>query len=226
MKILIVSATTLEIKPIMQHFSFVKRIDSSVSRYRYKNMQVDVLTTGVGMVPMAYLMGKTLQQNDYDAAFNFGIAGSFKQSIKIGNVVHITQEQFPELGAENGEYFLSLIDLKLLEEDSFPFKNGELINNNTISSKTISELPKVRGITVNRVHGNNQSIMKIIDRCNPDTESMEGAAFIYACKLEGIPCCQIRSISNFVEHRDTDRWDIPLAIENLNKKILEILNES
>ncbi len=227
MNILIVSATTLEIKPLLQHLKFIKRVDACVNRYKYKRMNIDVLTTGVGMVPMAYLMGRALR-NDfiYDAAFNFGIAGSFKNELNIGTVVSINHDQFPELGAESGEYFLSLIDLKLLEEDSFPFKNGELYNDNPIKSKTINELPDVKGITVNRVHGNNKSIKKIIERCNPDVESMEGAAFLYACKTEGIPCSQIRAISNFIEERNTAKWDIPLAIEKLNKTILEILNES
>ncbi len=226
MNVLIVSATTLEIKPLLQHLKFISRISSGINRYQYNNMLIDILTTGVGMVPTAFLMGKALQGFQYDAAFNFGIAGSFNTDLKIGTVVSIDHDQFPELGAENGEYFLSLIDLKLLEENSFPFKNGELYNENPIKSKVIDTLTKARGITVNRVHGNNQSIQKIRERCNPDTESMEGAAFLYACMIEGVPCSQIRAISNFVEHRNKDKWNIPLAIENLNRIILEILNES
>jgi futalosine hydrolase len=226
MKILIVSATTLEIKPLLQNIQFESRINSGINRYSYKHMNIDVLTTGVGMVSTAFLMGKTLQQNQYDAAFNVGIAGSFNDKFKIGTVVCINHDQFPELGAENGEYFLSLIDLQLLEENSFPFKNGELFNENPIKSRTIDALPEARGITVNRVHGNNNSIQKIRERCNPDTESMEGAAFLYACQIEGVQCSQIRAISNFVEERNTDKWNIPLAIQNLNKTILEILNES
>ncbi|MFO8066127.1 MAG: futalosine hydrolase [Bacteroidales bacterium] len=226
MNILIVSATTLEIKSLLQYFTFSSRMDSTINRYKYKNMTIDVLTTGVGMVPAAYFLGRALNAYSYDAAFNFGIAGSFNSKLSIGTVVNVNNDQFPELGAENGEYFLSLVDLKLLEEDSFPFKNGQIINENPIKSSTVESLPAVRGITVNRVHGNNQSIKKIRERCNPDTESMEGAAFLYACKQEGIPCSQIRAISNFVEERNTDKWNIPYAIENLNKIIIKILNES
>ncbi len=226
MKLLFVSATTLEIKSLLEYFSFDRRINASINRYKYKNMTIDVLITGVGMVPTAYLLGKAFSDNEYDAAFNFGIAGSFNHKYKIGTVVNINNDQFPELGAENGEYFLSLIDLKLLEEDAFPFKNGQIINDNPIKGSVIGELPTVRGITVNRIHGNNQSIKKVRERVNPDTESMEGAAFLYACKLEGIQCSQIRAISNYVEERNSDNWNIPLAIENLNKVIIKILNES
>ena len=52
---------------------------------------------------------------------------------------------------------------------------------------------------------------------------MEGAAFLFCCMKENIPCVQIRSISNFVEKRNKDNWNIPLAIENLHKEIIKIL---
>ena len=225
MRILIVSATTLEIKPLLKNLKFEERIDAHSNSYSYKRMRIDVLTTGVGMVPTAYLMGRALARHPYDAAFNLGIAGSFTRDLEPGEVVHITHDRFPELGADQGEYFLSLIDLKLLEENFFPYKDGQLINELPIKSKTIDKLKTARSITVNRVHTTNKSIEKIRTRCNPNTESMEGAAFFYACFSENIPCVQIRAISNYVEQTDTDRWNIPKAIENLNRVILQVLHE-
>lgn len=225
MRILLVSATTLEIKPLLKHLSFDRRLNAQINRYKFKHITLDVLTTGVGMVPTAYMMGKALAVSEYDAAFNLGIAGSFDRSLQPGEVVHITHDQFPELGGDQGEYFLSLVDLKLLEEDYFPYRDGQLINELPIRSRTINELKTVRGITVNRVHTTNKSIQKIKERCNPSTESMEGAAFFYSCFSENLPCAQIRGISNYVEQRTEDRWYIPKAIENLNKTILSVLHE-
>ena len=60
---------------------------------------------------------------------------------------------------------------------------------------------------------------------HPNTESMEGAAFMFVCENEGIPYAQIRGVSNFVEKRNKENWNIPLAIENVSKKVFEILNE-
>lgn len=225
MKILIVSATTLEIKPILATLKFNERIDAHINSYSFKRIRIDVLTTGIGMVPTAYLMGRALARHPYDAAFNLGIAGSFTRELEPGEVVHITHDRFPEPGGDQGEYFLSLIDLKLLEENQFPYKDGQLINELPIKSKTIGQLKTARSITVNRVHTNNKSVEKIRQRCNPNTESMEGAAFFYACFSEDIPCAQIRAVSNYVEQTDTDRWHIPKAIENLNKVFLQILHE-
>jgi futalosine hydrolase len=225
MRLLIVSATTLEIKPILQYLTFEKRIDANINRYSFNKLEIDVLTTGVGMVTTAYLMGRVLASNRYDGAFNLGIAGSFDQQLELGEVVHITHDQFPELGNEQGEYFLSLIDLKLLEENFFPYKDGQIVNEIPLNSRTIKQLKTVRSITVNRVNTTNKSIEKIRQRCNPATESMEGAAFFYACFAEGLPCAQIRAVSNYVESNDTGRWNIPKAIENLNKIMLLVLNE-
>jgi len=59
---------------------------------------------------------------------------------------------------------------------------------------------------------------------NPQVESMEGAAFFYACLLEGITCSQIRTISNKVEKRNKDNWNIPLAVKNLCATGLQIIN--
>ena len=42
--------------------------------------------------------------------------------------------------------------------------------------KPKTNLNHVKAITVNTVHGNEDSISKIINRLNPDIETMEGAA--------------------------------------------------
>jgi futalosine hydrolase len=42
---------------------------------------------------------------------------------------------------------------------------------------------------------------------------------------EYIPCIQLRAVSNYVEKRNKDAWNIPLAIENLNKQLIAIIND-
>ncbi len=225
MNILIVSATSIEIESLLSSFSFKETKNANLSSYIYRDFNIDVLITGVGMVSTAYCMGKVLQAYNYDLAINTGIAGCFDKNIPLGEVLNITTDCFPELGAEDGEYFLSLIDLKLLENDSFPFHNMELINESVINSAYINELKKVKGITVNTIHGNEENINKIKSLYFPITESMEGAAFMYACLIENLKHIQIRSVSNYVEKRNKASWNIPLALTNLNNTLLNILNE-
>ena len=86
-------------------------------------------------------------------------------------------------------------------------------------------MKKVKSITVNTVHGNENSIQEIVKRLNPDVESMEGAAVFQACKEFVIPCMQIRAISNKVEKRNKSNWDMPLAIKNLNIAVENIIAE-
>lgn len=225
MYILIVSATSLEIDPMLKNFEFIEKKESNLTFYKYRDFDIDVLITGIGMVATAYYLGKTLQSYKYDVAINAGIAGCFDKNIALGEVLNITSDSFSELGAENGEYFLSLVDLKLIEEDSFPFSSLELINDSVLKSEVVNQLIKVKGITVNTIHGNEENIEKIKKRFNPVTESMEGAAFMYACKLQNLKHIQIRSVSNYVEKRNKESWNIPLAIKNLNNKLIEILDE-
>src|SRR3569832_193381 len=123
------------------------------------------------------------------------------------------------MGAEDGDNFLSMEELKLEAITSITNRHqGEI-------SSVLELLPKVNAITVNKVHGNEKSIKTTFDRFHPMVESMEGAAFMFACEQEQIPYVQIRAVSNRVEKRNREQWNIPLAIETLNKKIMEFLDQ-
>lgn len=221
MKILIVAATLPEIKTTMDQLGLG-------SFAVFKDKEIDVLITGVGMINTTYQLCKRLSGKKYDLSINAGIAGSFDHSIELGEVVHVTSDHFSELGAEDGESFLSLIQLGFQEHDEFPYKWGELIPDHHADvlspvSDIIEKLRKMKGVTVNTVHGHIDSILKIRNRINPEIESMEGAAFFYTCMMEQVPCLQIRSISNYVERRNRDNWEIGLAVKNLNRVLTEVI---
>jgi futalosine hydrolase len=73
----------------------------------------------------------------------------------------------------------------------------------------------VTGITVNTVHGNPATIAAVVRRCRPQVESMEGAAFMYACRLAEVKYAQVRAISNVVARRNRTAWMIPQAVDAL-----------
>ena len=205
MRILVVSATENEIQMLENFIGENKSIQST-----------DILVTGVGSIATAHALTKHLLKEQYDLALNFGLAGSFNKDLEIGSVVNVTQEHFADLGAEDGENFLTLEEIGLTG-------SNEIINMTEIKNAVLELIPLVCGITVNTIHGDEASIEKVFNRFHPNTESMEGAAFLYCCIHEKIPCAQIRAISNFVERRNKNNWNIPLAIENLNKKAIEII---
>ena len=225
MKILIVAATKFEVRPLADKFAYVQKEDDSLAHYQFRNDKVDILITGIGMTPMAFYLGKQLPGSNYDVVINAGICGSYSDSLPIGMVVNVTEETFCDLGAENNDQFFSSFELGLMDPDEPPYRSGKLLNNTTPKGSVLRKLRRVRGITSNTIHGQPGTIRKIRELFNPDVESMEGAVFFYACLTSGVPFHQVRSISNFVEERDKSRWDIPLAISNLNTAVFDIIKE-
>lgn len=222
MNILIVSATFNEIKLLFEKTKLLEKEDEYFSKHSFEENKIDFLITGVGMTSTAYRMGKILSGNHYDYALNLGIAGVFKKHFKIGEVVNVCSDMISELGAEQGSSFINFEQLNMndaiIKKTIWQTKNKYEINNSVLQL-----LPKAKGITVNTVHGNNNSIEKIIQKLNPDVESMEGQAFLYICNEEKLKCAQIRAISNDVEERNFQNWNIKLAIENLNDIAFRIL---
>ena len=174
-----------------------------------KISDLPILITGVGMVNTAINLTKELNKNNYDLVINMGVAGCFSDEIKIGDVVEVVDDFFSEIGFEDGKSFLEFSDFDI----KIKYK---------VEGKT--SLRKVKGITVNTVHGNKDSIHNTIERLHPDIESMEGAAVFKVCEEMKVPCIQIRSISNKVERRNKENWDLDLSILNLNTEVEKIIN--
>ena len=203
MNILLVAATQAEIQPLLNHFEGEKPFD--------------VLVTGVGMVATAFALGQQFQQKKYDLAINLGIAGSFDRNIALGEVVEVTEDILAEFGAENDDQFLTMEDLG--------FGESRFSASYQLDPMLLLSAKKMCAITVNTVHGEEKSIQKITERLNPQLESMEGAAFFYACKRSMVPALQIRSVSNYVEKRNRENWKIGLAVKNLNDFAIELLEK-
>lgn len=216
MKILLVAATRPEIAPLLKTRKPGSK-KGAVSTYRAGRHTIDVLITGVGMTATAFQMGKTLSRK-YDLAINAGIAGSFRRFIPPGTVVHVVTDCFGDLGVEDGKKFLTAHEIGLVDKSAHTLSES--------GYKKPLGLIAVRGITVNTVHGEVKSIRKVLNKFDPDIESMEGAAFFLACGLEKVPCIQVRAISNYVEKRNREKWQMGLAIKNLNLFLEKFLLET
>lgn len=186
----------------------VSATDLEIEKERFSDFEI--LITGIGMLNTSINLTHRLSTGKYDLLINIGVAGSFNTELNIGEVVEVVEEKISELGFEDGERFSEFNELNL---------------KNVFKNKSKTDLLSVSSITVNRVHGNKRSITEIINRLNPDIENMEGAAFFQVCNTFNVPCIQIRAISNKVERRNKDNWNLPLAIKNLNNKLVEIIAE-
>jgi futalosine hydrolase len=220
MNVLIVSATPFEIAPLE---NYLREHANAISEgsFKIENTNLRLFVTGVGIPLTSFSLGNLLASQVFDLVVNAGVAGAFNRNLKIGDVVNVVSERFADLGVEEADgSYTDVHELGLIDANQAPFQSGELRNP---SSSEFPFLPACKGLTVNKVHGCQASIDAISRKYQADVESMEGAAVFLVCLLAGVPFLEIRAISNYVEPRNRAGWNLPLAIENLNKVLLELL---
>lgn len=220
MRILLVSATFNEIIPLLNFLHLPSREEFFQTDLSFENHSLDILVSGIGSPSTLLRLTQRLERKKYDFGINLGICGAFEKKYPIGSVLQVSEDRFGDLGIENanGE-FLDAYESGLAC-DTFPFtQNGWLVPSNSHTFPW----PSVKGVTVNTVTGNNASIDKLYKKYRADVETMEGAAFFMSCMSFGLPCIQIKSISNYIEPRNKDNWDMPLAIKNVNNAFFDLL---
>ncbi len=204
MKILVIAATDIELKP------FLKAKHSC-----------DILITGVGIAATVYQLQKKIGQKKYDYIIQAGIAGTFDKTLDLGKTVIVKKDCFGDLGMEENGKFSTLFDNGFLKKNTSPYSNGWLVNANK-KLKQFS-LPIVSAVTVQKVSDSKKQTKQLIETFQPTIESMEGAAFHYVCIQEKISFLQIRGISNHVGIRDKSTWKMKQAIENLNEELARVV---
>ena len=226
MRFLLVAATEPEIAPLVARLTPASHSLERWTSFSHASHHVDILTTGVGMTATAVWCARVLASQPYDLAVNLGVCGSFDPVCPPGSVLNVVSDQMPELGAEDGDQFLTLHELGLLAPDAPPFAGVKLVNPDPDSNPVLAGLRKVHGITVNTVHGNADSIARVVARVQPDVESMEGAAFMYACLVSGCRFAQVRAVSNMVERRNRASWKLREAVDALNGVALRLIEQA
>jgi len=220
-KILIVSATELEIKPFLNTLDNLFAPSPNLYTGRINTISVDVLITGVGMLPMTYHLTSCLQNNAYDLLINSGIGGCFDMHKPLGTIFHIKQDIIAELGIESNKGFtpaykdseLSTLNIQQVWHEILPFEIAVL-----------KKLDSGKGLTVNTITGTTEKAHQLqLIYNNPTIESMEGAAFMYVCNKFNVPHLQIRAASNYVAERDKNKWYIDKSINNLKETIISII---
>ena len=147
MRILIVAATSIEVAPVLASLRELSERGPRLTRYAHSAHDIDVLITGVGMVATAAWCSRVLALARYDVALNFGVCGSFDRALKPGDVVQVVTDRIAELGAEDGEAFLSIHELNLPGEHEFT-------NAAPPANAALRRLPSVSGN--HREHGARQ----------------------------------------------------------------------
>lgn len=215
MKILIITATPGESdKIVAQHFD---------------DHDIQIAIAGVGMVNTAYHLTKSLSSAHYELVLNLGICGSYNRSRLIGEIVHVNEEVFAEMGATDAGG--SFLDLQKMGFKNFTVTGNDYYNRiknphvlSDFFEYNFQSVPDVTGLTVNTVNGDSQRINNAIKLFSPEIENMEGGAVAAVCLQENIPYFEFRGISNYVEPRDTSKWNIPLACVAIQDFTIRILS--
>lgn len=215
--ILLTAATVAEVKPIIGEMILKCGVVTPVSP------SISVLITGVGAVPTTLHLSMALQNHAVDFVINVGVAGAYPNHLEMGEVVMVHRDTFGDYGADDRGTFRSLFDLGLATANQFPFREGWMYCNHLDNINT-KDYPKVTGITLSTTTGSQDEIDRLVHRYSPHIETMECASVFYTCLHRKVPFVCIRSISNRVEPRDKERWNLPLAIEQLGKATEEIIH--
>lgn len=221
--ILIVAATMMEITPLMEHLRQTYRQPGRQELlFEGEGLCIRVAICGIGLTATAFHLGQLLNTDTYDCALQLGIGGAYPTAqIALGAVVYVATDRIGDLGASTkaGD-FLDLQQMGLAEPSAVPLPGNPPAG----LSELLQQLPGAEGISVNHISGDPSWRNRF--QIAPEaivTESMEGAAFHYACITAHVPFIQLRSISNWVEPRDKSRWQIGIALENLNKTAIALL---
>ena len=212
-----VSATDMETAPFRDAYH-------SKSGPPFKGIEINFLTTGIGMLATAARLTASLKQSAPDLIIQAGIAGSFSNKHALGSVYRVTSEVIADMGVnENGEW-KDVFDLRLVDGNSLPYHDCRLMAIEPLFLD-LSHLPAVTGITVNEITTDPRRIGILRQKYMPDLESMEGAALHFVGIENGIPFLQLRAVSNYIGERDKANWRIKDAINNLNENLSGIVGQ-
>lgn len=219
MRLLIAAATAFELEHF-QHFLDQKFEKIAAHLYCRNNLEVQVCITGIGMMRTAFALSEAISSFRPHFALQAGVAGAFNRDLKLGSLVIVREELLGDLGVEDHNIYRDMFDIELTPVNEMPFANKKLINSFQDFPLKLN-LPFVSSLTVNTVSGSSATIHKRAEKYGCDVESMEGAAFHYACLMKKVPFLQVRSISNYVEPRDKSKWKMKEAIQHLNNWMID-----
>jgi futalosine hydrolase len=211
MQLLLCASTEFEIKPAID---FIEEENIG---------EVEVLITGVGLMATTYSLTKSVLSKRPDFILQAGVAGCLNEQLPLTKIVIVEHENIGDLGVDENGSFKTLFNLKLLDKNSFPWKDGRL--SNTVERLKSTGLTIVDGITVNEISTNKERIAYYRNSLNASVETMEGAALHYVALQEKIPFLQMRSLSNFAGERDKSKWVMDVAVTNLNIELIRFLTK-
>lgn len=235
--ILIIAAMPLETILLEKTLSHADRIKAPGFEYlegTLGRLNIILCAAGVGKINAAAATAVLIERHDPRLVINTGCAGAYIGSgLSIGNLAVASEEVLADEGVMSKDGWKDLAYMKLPA-----LKHGGRQYFNTMSlSKHASEkamrladcygvsLVRGRFATVSTCSGTRQQGAELSERWDVIAENMEGAAVAQVCLRYGVDCLEIRGISNLVEERDMEKWELTLAVEAAQRFVLKYLED-
>lgn len=200
------------------------------------DQQVLLCVGGMGKVNAAHAAALMIGEFSPDTLLIFGVGGAYPASgAVVGDVVLAQVEIAGDEGVLTHDGFkdMEYIGIPLLKTAtsvifttypaSEPLLKQALHTLATSSEPGRTDVQYGPFVTLSTCTGTAERARELEERYHGLCENMEGAAAAQVAGLHAIPWLEVRGISNIVEDRDLQKWDIPKAAEAVQKAVLRIL---
>jgi futalosine hydrolase len=190
---------------------------------------------GIGKANAAAAATSLIERYHPELVVNTGCGGAYPGSgLSVGDLAVASDETFGDEGvlAPNGWMDMKDMGLPLLSEgdrlwyNSIPLARHEAQKAMKLAGSHGVKLTRGRFVTVSCCSGTKERGLELARRYQAVCETMEGAAIALTALRYGVPCLEIRGISNLVEDRDLSRWDLNRAVEAAQRFVIKIIEET
>lgn len=240
-EVLLLGATAFEQGFLAAHLE--ERVEQQVAgrrwqRGRLAGRETLMVEGGIGAVNTAHALTCVLQVHQPGLVLQAGVGGAYPAArLGIGDVALASEENYGDLGVRTpaGWQSAELIGIPVLQQDESYFNRFPLDPEMVARAARIlldgtwevggPALRRGPFVTVQECSGLASLGEERAARFSALCENMEGAAAAHLCRLYQIPFLEVRGISNLVEDRRREGWDLPLACRRAQEAALRLIEE-
>jgi futalosine hydrolase len=203
---------------------------------RIHGKEMIYLVSGMGKTNAAHATTILIEKFSPSVIILFGAGGAYPSSgLGIGDIAVAGKEVYGDEGVQLKDGFqgTDLIGIPLLKKGGRKYFNEFPLNARMVKvvkslliahrSSLIAGVRSGTFVTVSTCTGTKGKARELEKRFGAICENMEGASVAHICALYGVPLVEVRGISNIVEDRDREKWNVRLAAENCQKAVMEVL---
>ena len=241
-KILLLTATAFEQRTLVTRMrETVHQVVSGKTWHRgfLGKAEVQVVETGIGAVNAAHALTCVLESVRPVLVLQVGVGGGYPGAgLEIGALALASSESYGDVGVRTRKGWQSaeLIGIPLLQQEEAYFNHFPLdealvsrARDLLVAAAWDGAVPRVQVgpfVTVQECSGLTTLGREREQHFKALCENMEGAAAAHLCRLYGVSFLEIRSISNKVEDRQIEQWDLPLASTRAQQAGLHLLHKA